>query len=157
MQESYTSIVARLLGVYAGMLGFAMVWPVCAAQEQAPLKLKDRQKQEQQKQQQKEQEPPEEDPGLKEKEYAFNPLQAAKELKTGEFYYKKGNYKAAERRFREATKWDPNSAEAFLRLAQTEEKLKDEKAAHEAFAKYLTLAPDSKDADSIRKKLAHQP
>lgn len=114
--------------------------------------LKDRKQQEQQKQQQKEEEPPEEDEGLKEKVYSFNPLQAAKELRAGEFYYKKKNYKAAARRFREATKWDPSSPEAVLRLAQSEEKLKDQKAAHEAYAKYLELAPDAKKAESIRKK-----
>jgi tetratricopeptide (TPR) repeat protein len=102
------------------------------------------------------QEPPEEDEDLKPKEYSFNPLQATKELKVGDFYFKKGSYKAAARRFREATRWDPTSAHAFLRLGEAEEKLHDQKSARKAYAKYLELAPDAKDAEQIRKKLARQ-
>ncbi|MBS1872252.1 MAG: tetratricopeptide repeat protein [Acidobacteria bacterium] len=120
-------------------------------------KLKDRKAEQQKQEQQKEQEPPEEDEGSKEKEYGFNPLQAQKELRTGEFYAKKGNLKAAARRYREATKWDPTSAEAFYRLGQAEEKLKNDKASREAYGKYLELAPDGKEADAVRKKLARKP
>ncbi len=34
--------------------------------------------------------------------------------------------------------------------------MKDKKAAEDAYSKYLALAPDSKEAESIKKKLAHQ-
>jgi tetratricopeptide (TPR) repeat protein len=107
-------------------------------------------------QQQQEQEPPEEDESLAPKTYSFNPLEAEKDLKVGNYYFKKGNYKASTSRFREATLWNPTYAEAFLRLGESEEKLKDKKAADEAYSKYLALAPDSKDAESVKKKLAHQ-
>ena len=103
--------------------------------------------------QQQEQEPPEEDDSLKPKEYSFNPLEAERDLKVGNYYFKKGNYKAAASRFREATRWNPTYAEAFLRLGESEEKLKDKPASQEAYAKYLELAPDAKDAESIKKKL----
>jgi tetratricopeptide (TPR) repeat protein len=101
-----------------------------------------------------EQEPPEEDESLKPKEYSFNPLEAEHDLKIGNYYFKKGSYPAALARFREATRWNPNYADAFLRLGDTEEKLKDKAAARDAYAKYLELAPDAKDADAIKKKLA---
>lgn len=101
----------------------------------------------------KPQEPPEEDESLATKEYAFNPLQAAKEVKVGEYYFKKKNYKAAALRFREATRWNPGFADAYLRLAESEEKLNDRASAKEAFAKYLELNPTARDADAIRKKL----
>jgi len=107
-------------------------------------------------QQQQDQEPPEEDESIKPKTYSFNPLEAEKDLKVGLYYFKKGNYKASTSRFREATLWNPTYAEAFLRLGESEEKLKDKKAADEAYTKYLALAPDAKDAESIKKKLAHQ-
>src|SRR4051812_49370518 len=93
-----------------------------------------------------EQAPPEEDESLVPKEYSFNPLQAAKELKVGNYYFKKGNFRAAAQRFQEATKWDGTNAEAFLRLGETREKLRDNKSAAEAYAKYLEIAPDAKDA-----------
>ena len=126
------------------------LWP---QQGKTPAKSKTP---EQAKPQVQEQEPPEEDEGLAPKEYSFNPLEAERNLKVGNYYYKKGNYKAALNRYREATKWNPNYAEAYLRLAESEEKMKDNKAAHEAYAKYLELAPDSKEAGSVRKKLAGQ-
>ena len=107
-------------------------------------------------QQQQEQEPPEEDESLAPKTYSFNPLEAEKDLKVGLYYFKKGNYKASTSRFREATLWNPTYAEAFLRLGESEEKLKDKKAAEDAYTKYLALAPDAKDAESIKKKLARQ-
>ncbi len=100
------------------------------------------------------QEPPEEDATLVEaKEYTFNPLQAEKEVRTGNFYAKKGNYKAASLRYQEATKWNPGYAEAWLRLGESLEKRKEGKGAKEAYAKYLELAPDAKNAALIKKKL----
>ena len=101
-----------------------------------------------------EQAPPEEDESLRPKEYSFNPLQAAKELKVGNYYFKKGNYRAAAQRFQEATRWDNTLAEAFLRLGEAREKLHDRKAANEAYAKYLEIAPDAKDAPDVKKRLA---
>ncbi len=105
-----------------------------------------------------EQNPPEEDTSIDvPKQYSFNPLQAKKERNIGEFYFKKGAYIAAAGRFREATKWNPSDSEAFLRLGDAEEKLKDDKAAREAYAKYLELAPKGKQAAEVKKKLAAPP
>lgn len=101
----------------------------------------------------KEEVPPEEDESLTVKEYTFNPLQAQKEVRVGEYYFKKGSYRAAAGRFREATKWNAGYAEAWLRLGDAAEKQKDLKTAKEAYSKYLELAADAKDAPEIRKKL----
>jgi tetratricopeptide (TPR) repeat protein len=101
----------------------------------------------------KEEVPKEEDENLGTKEYSFNPLQAEKEVRVGEYYFKKGSYRAAALRFREATKWNQGYGEAWLRLGETAEKQKDAKTVKEAYAKYLEVAPDAKDAAEIRKKL----
>ena len=102
----------------------------------------------------KEEIPPEEDESLKPKEYSFNPLQAEHEMTAGNYYFKRGKFIAAANRFREATKWNGTLAEAWKRLGEAEEKQHDEKAAREAYAKYLEVAPDAKDAAAIKKKLA---
>ncbi|HPT27286.1 MAG TPA: hypothetical protein PLZ95_12760 [Bryobacteraceae bacterium] len=95
----------------------------------------------------------EEDTGVTaEKEYAFNPLQAEKELRIGDYYTKKGSHKAAAGRYLEAVKWNPTLAEGWRKLAVAREKIKDEKAAAEAWKKYLELVPDAKDAKQIRTK-----
>ena len=97
--------------------------------------------------------PPEEDKSIATPVYGFNPLQAQKEIRTGNFYFKKGAYRAAAGRFEEATKWNSGEPEAWLRLGEAEEKLKDHKAARAAYTKYLALSGESKMADEIRKKL----
>ena len=97
--------------------------------------------------------PPEEDKSIAVPVYGFNPLQAQKEINVGNQYFKKGAYRAAAGRFEEATKWNSGEPEAWLRLGEAQEKLKDHKAARAAYTKYLELASDSKIADEIRKKL----
>jgi tetratricopeptide (TPR) repeat protein len=104
-----------------------------------------------------EQEPPEEDPDLKPTVYTFNPLEASRNIIAGNFYFKKGNYRAASRRYLEASKWNPTSAEAQLKLAETDEKLRDFPGAREAYQKYLTLATDPKDLEAVKKRLAKLP
>jgi tetratricopeptide (TPR) repeat protein len=86
-------------------------------------------------------------------EYSFNPLQAEKDLSVGNYYFKRGKYRAAVLRFRRATKWNDGFAEAWLRLGEAEEKQKDSGAAKEAYTKYLALSPDAKNASEIRKKI----
>jgi tetratricopeptide (TPR) repeat protein len=98
--------------------------------------------------------PPEEDKATATTDYSFNPLQAKKDITVGNLYFKKGSYRAAAGRFSEATKWNEGDTEAWLRLGETEEKLKDHKAAHDAYAKYLELAPDAKNVAEIQKKVA---
>ena len=104
-----------------------------------------------------EQEPPEEDPDLKPKEYSFNPLEASRNIVAGNFYFKKGNYRAASRRYLEASKWDPTSAEALLKLGEADEKMRDFPGARQAYEKYLTVATDAKDLDAVKKKIAGLP
>jgi tetratricopeptide (TPR) repeat protein len=98
--------------------------------------------------------PPEEDASAKPKEYTFNPLQAENELKAGEFYFKKGKFVAAANRFKEATLWNPTLAEAFFRLGEADEKRHDREGAKLAYSKFLEVAPDSKRAVEVKKKLA---
>jgi tetratricopeptide (TPR) repeat protein len=100
-------------------------------------------------------EPPEEDEALTRKtgEYEFNPLQAAKEVRVGGFYMKKGSFKAAALRFLEATLWDPTSAEAFYRLGEARDRMGDRKGRAEAWEKFVELAPEDKRVTEVRKKL----
>jgi tetratricopeptide (TPR) repeat protein len=127
----YTLIVARVL-----LLTLLLAAGLAAQQTPAP------------------QEPPEEDESLAPKQYALNPVQSKKEITAGNFYMKKSNYRAAARRFLEATRWDPGSAEAFEKLGEASEKATDYVTAASAYAKYLELDKNAKDADAIRKRMA---
>jgi len=101
----------------------------------------------------KEEVPPEEDSSLFTTSYTFNPLQSKKDVLVGREYAKKGNFRAAARRYLTATKWDESNSEAWLLLGQADEKLKDKDAARGAYKKYLEVAADAKNAGEIRKKL----
>lgn len=85
--------------------------------------------------------------------YAFNPVQARKELKVGNYYAKKGSHRAAARRYLEATRWDANLAEAYWRLGQAREKLDEADEATAAYARFLALEPDGSRARQIRRRL----
>jgi len=100
--------------------------------------------------------PPEEDESVATKQYSFNPLEAQKDLQVGNYYFRKGDYKAAMSRFHEATLWNPTFAEAFLRLGESEDKLKNKQAAEQAYNKFLELSPTGKEAASVKKKLARE-
>ena len=144
MEGGYTLSMARWIPA----LMVACVLPVFAQEAQPQLKKRDSAPTEP-----KSAIPPEEDKSLSVRDYGFNPVQAQKEIRTGNYYFRKGSYRAAVGRFQEATKWNSSDPEAWLRLGEAEEKLKDKKAASEAYAKYLELATDAKNADEIRKKV----
>jgi tetratricopeptide (TPR) repeat protein len=101
----------------------------------------------------KEEVPPEEDASLTTTEYSFNPLQSKKDVAVGNLAYKNGKFRAAEMRYTSATKWNDGNAEAWLKLAQVSERLKDKDKARQAYEKYLEVEPDAKNAAEIRKKL----
>ena len=101
--------------------------------------------------------PPEEDSATAPKEYAFNPLQANKEVRIGDYYMKRGKPKAAAERYREATKWNPQFADAFRKLGEAEEKQEDGKAARAAYERFLEIKPDDKSAAEVRKHLEKLP
>ncbi len=77
-------------------------------------------------------------------------------MKVGNFYFNKKDYRGALGRYERATKFNPSSAEAFFRVGEAEEKLKNKDAARLAFQKVLNLAPDSKLAHEAKRKLANK-
>lgn len=96
----------------------------------------------------------EEDESLsKPSDYVFNPIQAMEEIKVGDFYWKKGSHKAAAMRYLEATRWNPGLGDAWLKLGEAREKLKEIAEAREAYEKYLEVEPDGRKAASIRRKV----
>ena len=97
--------------------------------------------------------PPEEDESLLPEKVPLNPMEAARSIKVGVFYMHKGKYRAAKQRFTLATKYNPSSPDAFFRLGEAEEKLKDTDAAKAAFEKVVKLAPNTKLAEEAHKKL----
>jgi len=101
-----------------------------------------------------EQEPPEEDESVAPEKFVLNPLESERNIRVGNYYWHKGKFRAAAGRYSRATKYNPNSPEAFFKLGEAEAKLKNTDAARQAFQKVMALAPDSKLASEAKKKLA---
>jgi tetratricopeptide (TPR) repeat protein len=145
-ERIYTLIVSRVL-----LATLLLTLPVFSQQNKTPAPAPAPQ----------EAEPPEEDESLKPKEYTLNPLQAVAEINVGDQHVKKGKYGAAVYRYLEASRWDPGSAEAFLKLGAAYEKLHDFPNARDAFNKFFDLAKDdakyAKEMDPIRKRMAKWP
>ncbi len=86
-------------------------------------------------------------------EYAFNPVKSKKAVEIGDFYFRKGDFKAAAARYLEATKWNDGNAVAWLKLGDAEDRMNDAKSAIAAWKKCLELAPNGKSAPEVKKKL----
>jgi tetratricopeptide (TPR) repeat protein len=101
-----------------------------------------------------EQEPPEEDESVAGEKFVLNPLESERNIRVGNFYWNKGKYQGAAERYERATRFNPNSAEAFLKYGEAQEKLKNADAARTAFQRVIRIAPDSKFAHEAKKKLS---
>ena len=97
--------------------------------------------------------PPEEDESLIPEKVTLNPMESERSIKVGNYYWHKGKFRAALQRYELATRYNPSSQEAFFKVAETEEKLKNADAAKTAFQKVIKLAPDTKLAQEAKKKL----
>jgi tetratricopeptide (TPR) repeat protein len=98
--------------------------------------------------------PPDEDASAAPKEkLAFNPVKSKRDVSVGDFYFKKGDFKAAVLRYSEATQYNDANAEAWLRLGEAQEKRDLPKDARTAYEKYLQLTPNAKNAAEIKKRV----
>jgi tetratricopeptide (TPR) repeat protein len=103
------------------------------------------------------QNPPEEDESVAPEKFVLNPLESERNVRVGNFYMHKGTtsgYRAALARYERAAKFNPSNAEAYFRMGEAEEKLKNKDKAKIAFQRVIDIAPDSKLAHEAKKKLA---
>jgi tetratricopeptide (TPR) repeat protein len=83
----------------------------------------------------------------------WNPHRAMKNIEVGDFYMKKGNYRAAISRYREALEWKPRDATATFKLAQALDKTEQRSAAAEQYQAYLKILPRGVYAEDCKKAL----
>lgn len=152
---SYNSIVTRTLW-FACLCGFLSVSPSFGQTRSTSPRQKQAQPPAAQPPSEDEQEPPEEDESVAPEKFPLDPLESDRNLKVGNFYWHKGDYRAALERYERATKYNPSSADAFFKVGEAEEKLKHKDAAKAAFQRVIQIAPDSKAAHEAKKKLGEK-
>lgn len=85
--------------------------------------------------------------------HPWNPHRADKDVEIGDYYFKDGNLRAAESRYREALYYYSNDAVANFRLAQVLEKKGELTEAAQYYEKYLKILPHGTYAESSHKAL----
>jgi hypothetical protein len=79
---------------------------------------------------------------------------AAKDVEVGYYYLNEKNYRAAESRLQEATELEPDTAAAWVGLAQAQQKLGKYDDARNSYEQYLKLNPDPASAEKAKKAIA---
>jgi tetratricopeptide (TPR) repeat protein len=85
--------------------------------------------------------------------HPYNPHKADKNVEVGDFYFKRGNYRAAESRYAEALLYMSNHATATYKLAEAQEKLAKTAEARKNYEKYLKILPQGEYAEPAKKAL----
>jgi tetratricopeptide (TPR) repeat protein len=85
-----------------------------------------------------------------------DPVQAKKSVEIGDFYLKRKNYQAAEKRYREAIEYNLKWDESYKKLIKLFEKQKDYSSAVEICQQFVKTNPTSnkkKDFEKLEAKL----
>ncbi|MFL6299872.1 MAG: tetratricopeptide repeat protein [Terriglobales bacterium] len=83
----------------------------------------------------------------------WDPHKADKNIEVGDYYFKQGNYRAAESRYREALEWKPGDAIATYKMGEVMEKQGNLTQARQNYEGYLKILPDGPLADKAKKAL----
>ena len=93
-----------------------------------------------------------EEPGEKgEKVYPYDPKEARRNVDVGKYYFKRDNYEAAAKRFREAVEYDKTWPESYKKLIETFDELKDYGSAVDICRKFAENNPESGEVEYFRK------
>lgn len=86
--------------------------------------------------------------------HPWNPHRAEKDIEVGDYYFKEGNYRGAEGRYRDALIYKPHDAVATYYLAEIMEKTSRPVEAREFYSEYLKILPHGPKAEEARRALA---
>jgi tetratricopeptide (TPR) repeat protein len=85
--------------------------------------------------------------------HPWNPYRAVKDDEVGDYYFKRGNYKAALARYQDALIYKDNDAVANFRMAQCYEKLDQPAEAIPHYKEYLKILPEGPFSKQAKKAL----
>jgi tetratricopeptide (TPR) repeat protein len=88
------------------------------------------------------------------KEKTFNPMEAEKSVKIGDFYFKKKNYTAAIQRYIEALEYHPAFSLAYENLGRAYEKNNDFDKALQVYRDYIEKNPTSGRVPDFQSRIA---
>lgn len=83
----------------------------------------------------------------------YDPKRATEDVRVGKFYLKTGDYKGAYDRFKDATLYDHEDADAVFWLAEAARKIDHRPEAVQNYRLYLAAVPDGPNSKAARKAL----
>jgi tetratricopeptide (TPR) repeat protein len=86
--------------------------------------------------------------------HPWNPYKANKDIQVGDFYFKRGNFKGALDRYKDALYYKQGDAVATFRMGECEVKLGNKEEAKKYFQQYLKILPDGPLAKEAHSSLA---
>ncbi|HTZ59916.1 MAG TPA: tetratricopeptide repeat protein [Acidobacteriaceae bacterium] len=98
--------------------------------------------------------PPEEEPSDVQEMHPWNPYRAVKDDEVGDFYFKRGNYRAALARYQDALQYKDKDAVANYQMARCYEKLGQPEEAVTHYKEYLKILPQGPFAKDAKKALS---
>jgi tetratricopeptide (TPR) repeat protein len=84
----------------------------------------------------------------------YDPHKADKNIEIGDYYFKRGNYRAAESRYREALDWKPGDAIATFKMGEVMEKIGNLVQARQNYQQYLKILPEGPLSEQAKKALS---
>lgn len=93
-------------------------------------------------------------PKAQEQQPEYNPWEAEKNLRVGDFYFKRKNYDAAIARYKDALRYKPDYGLAFKRMGEAYEEKKEYAEAIAVYEKYLDVMKKAGDEGKIRDKIS---
>lgn len=84
----------------------------------------------------------------------FNPLEAERNFRVGDFYFKRKNYGAAAQRYLEAIEYQPNLVKAYEALAKAYERKGETEKARRVYVDFIQRNPESPKASEFQSRLA---
>ena len=87
-------------------------------------------------------------------EKTYNPMEAEKSVKIGNFYFKKKNYPAAIQRYLEALEYQPSLMEAYDNLGRAYEKNNNYEKALQVYRDYIQKNPSSEMVAEFTSRIA---
>jgi len=86
--------------------------------------------------------------------HPWNPYKAGKDIQVGDFYFKRGNFKGALERYKDALYYKQGDAVATFRVGECQEKLGNKAEARKFFEQYLKILPEGPLAKTAHASLA---
>ncbi|MGA9354683.1 MAG: tetratricopeptide repeat protein [Terriglobales bacterium] len=86
--------------------------------------------------------------------HPWNPYKAGKDIQVGDFYFKRGNFKGALERYKDALYYKQGDAVATFRVGECQEKLGNRAEARKFFEQYLKILPEGPLAKNAHTALA---